>query len=175
VVVQGSPPSFEDFVAVRLTALLRQATVLAGDPHQAEDVVQDVLIKAQRNWARICRLEVPESYLRRMIINELVSTRRRLTARLRRERSALPEPASDRTEQVVQRDALVQLIRELPARQRIVIALRYFEDMSDQSIAVLLGCSPSTVRSQAARALARLRNHAGLADGTEPEPSRRDR
>jgi RNA polymerase sigma-70 factor (sigma-E family) len=172
VVVQGSPLTFEDFVAVRLTALLRQATVLAGDPHQAEDVVQDVLIKAQRHWARICRLEVPESYLRRMIVNELVSTRRRLVARVRRERSALPEQAGDRTEEVVERHALVQRIRELPARQRIVIALRYFEDMSDADIAVLMGCSRGTVRSQAARALVRLRADADLVNGVTPEPSR---
>src|SRR5690349_2991662 len=101
---------FEDFVALRLPALLRQATVLAGDPHLAEDVVQDVLIKAQPRWRRISELDVPESYLRKMIINELISTRRRFTARLRRERAQLPNRVDDSSEQVVERDALVQLI-----------------------------------------------------------------
>ena len=68
--------------------------------------------------------------------------------------------------------ALVQRIRELPARQRIVIALRYFEDMSDADIAALMGCSRGTVRSQAARALVRLRADADLVNGATPEPSR---
>lgn len=166
---QGGRLTFEEFVAARLPALVRHATVLSGDPHVAEDVVQDVLVKAQPRWTRIRTLDVPESYLRKMIINELVSTRRRVTARLRRERVQLPVEVEDRAEQVVQRDALVQLIRALPPRQRIVIALRYFEDMADGDIAALMGCSLATVRSQASRALARLRHVATL------EPSREAR
>jgi RNA polymerase sigma-70 factor (sigma-E family) len=154
--------TFEEFVAARLPALLRQATVLAGDPHVAEDVVQDVLIKAQPRWVKISALEVPESYVRKMIINELVSTRRQLSARLRRERVQLPAPGDDGTEHVVTRDALVQLLRALPAKQRIVIALRYFEDLPDADIAALMGCSLATVRSQASRALAALRGAATL-------------
>jgi RNA polymerase sigma-70 factor (sigma-E family) len=153
---------FEEFVALRLPALLRQATVLAGDPYLAEDVVQDVLVKAQPRWDRIRALDVPESYLRKMVVNELVSARRRVSARLRRERAQPPGPVDDEAEQVGQRDALVQMIRALPARQRIVIALRYFEDMADADIAALLGCSLGTVRSQASRALASLRTVATL-------------
>ncbi|BCJ68964.1 SigE family RNA polymerase sigma factor [Polymorphospora rubra] len=154
--------TFEEFVAARLPALLRYATVLAGDPHQAEDIVQDVLVKAHPRWARIGSLDLPESYVRRMIVNELVSTRRRVTARLRRERVHPPDPVDDRTETVAQRDALVRLIRALPTRQRIVIALRYLEDMADADIAELLDCSVATVRSQASRALVSLRGTATL-------------
>jgi RNA polymerase sigma-70 factor (sigma-E family) len=149
--------TFEEFVALRLPALIRQATVLAGDPHVAEDVVQDVLVKAQPRWTRIGELDVPESYLRKMIVNELLTVRRQVAARMRRERAHLPTTVGDRAEQVAERDALVRLIKALPARQRIVIALRYFEDMADADIAELLGCRLTTVRSQASRALATLR------------------
>jgi RNA polymerase sigma-70 factor (sigma-E family) len=149
--------TFEEFVAVRLPALLRQATVLTGDPHAAEDVVQDVLVKAHTRWDRIGELDSPEAYLRRMLVNELVSTRRRVLARIRRERGQLPEPATDPTVRVDQRAALVHLIRALPPRQRVVIALRYFEDLADGDIAALMGCTVANVRSQASRALATLR------------------
>ena len=154
--------TFEEYVTARLPALLRQATVLAGDPHQAEDVVQDVLIKAQARWARIRTLDVPESYLRKMIVNELLSTRRRVAAAVRRERVQWPAPAEDGADAVVRREAILQVIRTLPARQRIVIALRYYEDMADGDIAALLGCTEGTVRSQASRALAKLREIAAL-------------
>ena len=164
--------TFDDFVAARLPALLRHATVLARDPHEAEDVVQDALIKAQRHWARIARLDVPESYVRRMIVNELISVRRRVRARLRREWSHPPGPAvGDGAERLEQRDALVRMIRRLPPRQRVVIALRYFEDLGDAEIARIMGCGVANVRSQASRALATLRQGAGYSE--RPEPSRR--
>ncbi|UWP87554.1 SigE family RNA polymerase sigma factor [Dactylosporangium fulvum] len=149
--------TFEEFLAARLPALTRYSTALAGDPDTGADVLQDVLVKAQPRWARIAAADEPEAYVRRMVINELISTRRRFLARLRRERAHVPEPVADGTEQRADRDALVQLIRALPTRQRIVIVLRYFEDMADADIAALLGCSPVTVRSQASRALATLR------------------
>ncbi|MEJ3748689.1 SigE family RNA polymerase sigma factor [Actinomycetes bacterium KLBMP 9797] len=150
--------TFEEYVAARLPALLRQATALAGDPHVAEDVVQDVLIKAQPRWARIRALDVPDAYLRKMIVNELLSARRRVAAALRRERAQPSPPVMDGADVlVVQRAAILHMIRTLPARQRIVIALRYFEDMADGDIAALLDCTEGTVRSQASRALAKLR------------------
>jgi RNA polymerase sigma-70 factor (sigma-E family) len=161
--------TFEEYVAARLPALLRQATALAGDPPVAEDVVQDVLIKAQPRWPRIRELDMPDAYLRKMIVNELLSARRRVAAALRRERLRQPPAAADGTDAVVQREALLQVIRALPARQRIVIALRYFEDMADGDIAAVLGCSEGTVRSQASRALAKLREVAALQPVLEEE------
>jgi RNA polymerase sigma-70 factor (sigma-E family) len=149
--------TFEEFVAARLPSLLRQATMFAGDRYVAEDVVQDVLVKAQSQWARIGALDLPEAYVRRMIINEFVSVRRRLAARMRREQVAPPAPVRDGADAVAEYDALVRLIRQLPPRQRIVIALRYLEDMADGDIAALLGIGLGTVRSQAARALTTLR------------------
>lgn len=149
--------TFEEYVAARLPVLLRQATVLAGDAHVAEDVVQDVLIKVQPRWERIRELDMPDAYLRKMIINELLSARRRVAATLRRERVQWPAPAQDDADVVVQREAILQVIRTLPVRQRIVIALRFYEDMADCDIAAVLGCAEGTVRSQASRALAKLR------------------
>jgi len=160
---------FEEYVAARLPALLRQATVLAGDPHVAEDVVQDVLIKAQPRWARISEMDVPDAYLRKMIVNELLSARRRLAAARRRERVQWPAPDQDGVDVLVQRDAILQVIRGLPTRQRIVIALRFYEDMADSDIAALLGCTEGTVRSQASRALAKLREIATLQPVREDE------
>ncbi|MCW6006468.1 SigE family RNA polymerase sigma factor [Micromonospora sp. CPCC 205371] len=161
--------TFEEYVASRLPALLRQATALAGDPHVAEDVVQDVLIKAQPRWGRIREYDMPDSYLRKMIVNELLSARRRVAAALRRERAQYAAPDRDGADQVVRREALLQVIRTLPARQRIVIALRYFEDMADGDIAAVLGCTEGTVRSQASRALAKLREVAALQPVLEEE------
>jgi RNA polymerase sigma-70 factor (sigma-E family) len=154
--------TFEEYVAARLPALLRQATVLAGDPHVAEDVVQDVLMKAQPRWARIAELDVPDAYLRKMIVNELLSARRRVAAAVRRERGQQPAPVHDGVEAIVRREAILQVIRTLPTRQRIVVALRFYEDMADSDIAALLGCAEGTVRSQASRALAKLREVAAL-------------
>jgi RNA polymerase sigma-70 factor (sigma-E family) len=155
--VRGESLLFEEFLAARLPALTRYATALAGDPNAGADVLQDVLVKAQPRWSRIASMDEPEAYVRRMVINELVSARRRIVARLRRESHHPVEPVADGAEQRAERDALMQLIRELPTRQRIVIVLRYFEDLADADIAVLLGCSEGTVRSQASRALATLR------------------
>ncbi|MFC0527617.1 SigE family RNA polymerase sigma factor [Phytohabitans kaempferiae] len=162
--------TFEEYVAARLPALLRQATALAGDPHVAEDVVQDVLIKAQARWKQIRGVDVPDAYLRKMIVNELLSARRRVAAALRRERAQPPAPVLDGADVVVvQRAAILQMIRTLPARQRIVIALRYFEDMADGDIAALLDCTEGTVRSQASRALAKLRGIAATQPPQEEE------
>jgi RNA polymerase sigma-70 factor (sigma-E family) len=155
--VREKPVTFEEFVTTRLAALTRYSTALAGDPDTGADVLQDVLLKAQQRWSRIVASGAPEGYIRKMVINELISTRRQIIARLRRERAHLPVPVDDRSEQLAERDVLVQLIQALPTRQRIVIVLRYFEDMADSDIAALLGCSVVTVRSQASRALATLR------------------
>jgi RNA polymerase sigma-70 factor (sigma-E family) len=155
--VRGDPLIFEEFLAARLPALTRYATALAGDPDTGADVLQDVLVKVQLRWSRIAALDQPESYVRRMVINELISARRQIVARLRRESAHMVAPVADGSEQRADRDALVQLIRALPSRQRIVIVLRYFEDMADADIAALLGCSLGTVRSQASRALVTLR------------------
>jgi RNA polymerase sigma-70 factor (sigma-E family) len=157
--------TFDEFVAARLPALLRYAMVITGDHHVAEDVVQDALVRAQSRWSRIAATERPEAYVKRIVLNEYLSWRRRL-----RTTRSIPTPdemieqaagpMGDPTGAVAERDAVVALIAGLPPRQRAVLALRYYEGLSDAEIADLLGCAEATVRSHAARALTALRRPA---------------
>lgn len=149
--------SFEEFANTRLSALLRMATAICNDPILGEDVLQEVLIKAHRHWSHIQDLDRPESYLRRMLVNEFVSQRRRSTRM--RPTADLPDAAdpADPTGQQADREALRLEIERLPRRQQVVLALRYYGGLSDAEIAETLDCPPGTVRSLASRALATLR------------------
>jgi RNA polymerase sigma-70 factor (sigma-E family) len=151
-------PTFEEFVTARGAALLRFALMLTGDRHQAEDLVQSVLAKAYVRWARVAGMSRPEAYLKRVLVNENLRWWRRLSSR------ELPVAApadgaadGDDAGSHAARDAAWALLRRLPRRQRAVLVLRYYEDLSDTQIAEVLGCAPATVRSQATRALATLR------------------
>jgi RNA polymerase sigma-70 factor (sigma-E family) len=153
--------TFEEFVAARLGALVRYATVVTWDPHLAEDITQNVLVVVQARWSRIGGLEAPERYVKRMVLNEFLSWRRRRAARLvplsRESLDAVMPPAPDPTAPRDERDAMLRLIATLPPRQRAVIALRFYEDMSVDQIADLMGCRAVTVRTHLSRALAALR------------------
>jgi RNA polymerase sigma-70 factor (sigma-E family) len=153
--------TFDEFVTARLSALVRYATVLTWDPHLAEDVVQEVLARAQGRWARIGRLDAPEAYVKRMVLNEFLSWRRRRAARavpLSGEvLDLLAKPAPDGAAAWDERDAALRLIATLPPKQRAAIALRFYEDMSHEQIAELLGCRAVTARTHISRALATLR------------------
>lgn len=146
--------SFEAFVRARLPALLRFAYAVCGDPHTAADLVQDALERTGLHWSRIDRSGDAEAYVRRAIVNGRTSRWRKL----RRESlvDVVPErpPYDDRPGHD---ETLWQLLATLPRRQRAVLVLRYYEDMSEQQIAATLGCAPGTVKSQASKALAKLR------------------
>jgi RNA polymerase sigma-70 factor (sigma-E family) len=154
--------TFEEFVAARLPGLLRYATALTGSPPLAEDVVQDVLVRAQSRWRRIGGLDHPEAYVRRMVLNEYLSWRRRRSSRdvatpselLDGVTPAVADPATAHGEADVLRRALATL----PRRQRAVLVLRFYEGLTDAGIAADLGCVEGTVRSHASRALASLRS-----------------
>lgn len=147
---------FESWAAARLPALLGAARAMCGDRGTAEDVVQDVLAKVYAQWDRIDALDAPDAYVRRMLVNEVISWRRKWSRFVPHAAPSLP-PVGDPTPDFAQLDSLLSEIRRLPARQRVVIGLRYFADLSDDDIAASLGCAPSTVRVHAARALATLR------------------
>jgi RNA polymerase sigma-70 factor (sigma-E family) len=153
--------SFDEFVAARLPAFLRYAAALACDPHLAEDIVQDVLIKVQRRWKRIAGMDVPETYVRRMITNEYLSWRRRksaATVAMPPDELALASYSlADPARQYDERDAMLARLAALPRKQRAVLVLRYYCGLTDEEIAETLGCSHGTVRSHASRALAALR------------------
>ena len=151
--------TFEEFAAARLPAVLRFAGVLTGDRALAEDVVQDALIRASGRWQMIGQLDRPEAYVRKMIVNEFLSWRRRSWRLVPGGAGSglggqpIPDPAADYAE----RDAITIELAKLPRRQRAVLVLRYYQGLSDAEIAEVLGCRPGTVRGYAARALAALR------------------
>jgi RNA polymerase sigma-70 factor (sigma-E family) len=153
--------TFEEFVSARLSALLRYATVVTWDPHLAEDITQNVLVVAQARWSRIGALAAPEQYIKRMVVNEFLSWRRRKAARVvplsREVLDGFAPPQDDGTAARDERDAMLGLIAALPPRQRAVVALRFYEDMPVEQIAEILGCRPVTVRTHLSRALAALR------------------
>lgn len=153
--------TFEEFVSARLGALVRYATVLTWDPNLAEDITQNVLVRASARWSRIARLGAPELYVKRMVLNEFLSWRRRRAARLvpmdRAQLDLLAAPAPDAMGRYDERDAMLRVIASLPPRQRAVIALRFYEDLSTEQIADLLDCQTVTVRTHLNRALATLR------------------
>jgi RNA polymerase sigma-70 factor (sigma-E family) len=149
---------FDDYVVARGPALLRFAYVLCGNAHLAEDLVQEVLARVHRRWARIERMEAPEAYVRRAIVRELLSWRRR-RASTEAVLAEVPDRPSeyDPAQQLAARDEMWTLLAGLPRAQRAVLVLRFYDDLADHEIADMLGCSPSTVRAHASRALARLR------------------
>ncbi len=151
-------PDYDDFYVALRPRLVRTAYAVAGDLGVAEDAVQTAFAKAYRSWRRISRLESPEAYVRRMAINEVLNSRR--TAHVRREvvRADLPDTAGvAREDDALAHDEMWQAVLSLPPRQRAVLVLRYYEDLSEQQIADVLGCRPGTVKSQASAALATLR------------------
>lgn len=149
--------TFEEYAATRLDAVLRYAVVLTNDRGLAEDLVQEVLIRAHSRWDQISGLDHPEAYIRRMVTNEFLSWRRKWARIVPSSDASLDRPAPDRSGEVVERTAMLAEVARLPRRQRAVLVLRYYEGLSDADIAEILGCSPTTVRGYAFRALARLR------------------
>jgi RNA polymerase sigma-70 factor (sigma-E family) len=152
--------SFEDFVYARSSSLLRTALLLTGQNRaDAEDLLQIALERAYRHWPRLCRSGEPERYIRRILANASTDRWRRLA---RRPEQPMPaagsEPAvPDDSAKVVDREYLLWALATLPPRQRAVLVLRYFDDMSEGETAQILGCSLGTVKSHAARGLERLR------------------
>lgn len=159
--------TFEEFVAAQSLRLRQIAYALCGDPHTAEDLVQDALAKLAQRW---CKVDDPYAYVRRIIYNAQVSTWRR-KRRMREDLVTwMPDPeVSDAPASVdVQLDVLRALYR-LGARQRTVLILKYYFDLPESEIATALDCSVGTVRSQASRGVARLRELAPELDHRMPE------
>ena len=143
---------FEEFVVARRSALLRTAYLLTGNHHDAEDLVQSALIKVVPRWARI--RDRPEPYVRQVLARESVSRWRR-----RRWREVSTDAVPERTHHdSTDRVALLEDLRRLSPRQRAVLVLRYFDDLTEADTAAALGISVGTVKSHVRDALACLRN-----------------
>jgi RNA polymerase sigma-70 factor (sigma-E family) len=160
--VNGVEHDFGAFVAARGTSLLRVAYLACGDASEAEDVLQTALERTYRNWDRV-RHDSPEPYVRRTIINLSISRARRRAILSFIPVHTPPERAA-RTTDADLRHVLMEALRKLPPRQRAVVVLRYWEDLSEQQAAEVLGCSTGTVKSQASKAMAKLRAAFGGAD-----------
>ncbi|WP_225849809.1 SigE family RNA polymerase sigma factor [Streptomyces sp. HPF1205] len=151
------PPGFEEFVAARGPRLLRVAWLLTGDAHLAEDLLQTVLARVWPKWPRIAA-ENPEAYVRKALVHTHASWwRRKWRAEVPHgDLPDRPQP-TDPFADVDLEQALATAIRALPARQRAVVMLRWFEDLSVAETAEVMGCTEGTVKSQAAKALRALR------------------
>ncbi len=156
----ASPPpdGFAEFVAARSAALLRNAWLLTGDAGRAEDLLQTVLATVWPRWTRVAEGGNPEAYVRQALYTTYLSWRRRRW-RYETPTEELPEHGTgDVAGDLADRDALRRALATLSRQQRAIVVLRYVEDLSVAATADLLGCSPATVKVQAARALATLRS-----------------
>ncbi|MDQ3786625.1 MAG: SigE family RNA polymerase sigma factor [Actinomycetota bacterium] len=147
---------FAEYVARQRPALMRFATVLTCRTWLAEDLVSDVLGRAFERWERISGMAEPHAYVRRMVVNEYLSWRRKLT-RTSPRAEVEPMAISDGTDERAERDAMIRRLAGLPRKQRAAVVLRYYAGLSDREIATQLGCREPTVRSQIHRALNALR------------------
>jgi RNA polymerase sigma-70 factor (sigma-E family) len=146
--------ALDALVAERGDVLLATATLLAGSRTAGEDLLQAALERVLRQWSRV--RGDPEGYLRRTLYHLAVDQWRRRSRRPEVHLAVEP-PVADGAGQVQLRRALVQALAELPPRQRAVLVLRYWEQLSEAESAEVLGCSVGTVKSSASRGLARLR------------------
>src|SRR5215471_17285225 len=149
--------AFREFVAARTPTLMRIAYLLTGNQHDAEDLLQTALTRAASKFRSI-RHKDPEAYVRRILYHEQVSWWRRRSRRRETSTDQVPDtPVTDGSEAVDVRLAARQALLQLTPRQRAVLILRYFEDLPEAEVAKLLDCSVGTVRSQAHRAISKLR------------------
>jgi RNA polymerase sigma-70 factor (sigma-E family) len=149
---------FAAFFSATWPRLFRTTYAVAGDRVLAEDALQTAFAKVYTSWQRVQAAQHPEAYVRRMAINEVLTVLRRPWYRAERSTATPEERASPAPESsAVDRDAIWQAVCALPPRQRAVVVLRYYEDLSEAEIAEVLGCSRGTVKSTASSALANLR------------------
>ena len=162
----GAPQrEFERFVADSADQLLRTAYLMAGNLAEAEDLVQETLLRVARRWYRVRGMDHPAAYARRILVNLAIDSARQRGRR----QGELVVPASaavrDQADRRAERDfgavdahaELLKALGSLPVRQRTVLVLRYWEDLPESQVAAILGCPVGTVKSLAARGLTRLR------------------
>jgi RNA polymerase sigma-70 factor (sigma-E family) len=152
-----SEEEFSRFVEKSAERLVRTAYLVVGDFAEAEDLSQEALARVACRWRRVRRMESPYGYARRVLFHLALREKQR-----RRGRpiisAQLPEIAvGDEADSFALQDALMAAISLLPTRQRVVLVLRYWEQLTEAETAELLGCSVGTVKSQASKAIERLR------------------
>jgi RNA polymerase sigma-70 factor (sigma-E family) len=161
---EAAEQAFEEYFRNRREAVRRNAFLLCGDWHRADDLAQTAFVALHRKWDTIREPAAVDAYLRRTLVRAMIDETRRPW---RRER-AVPEPpeplaADGPTDQVATRHTLVDALRQLPPRQRAVLVLRFLEGMDVAATARAMGCREGTVKSQTAHGLAALRTVLGSA------------
>ena len=149
---------FQQFVAARSAPLFRGALVLTGNRETAEDLVQETLERVCRKWRTIVAKDAPDAYVRRIMVNLANDRWRRFRRTVPHQDTGDMAAPGDEYGRIDSRDQLVRALQSLPMRMRTVVVLRYFHDLSDAEIAADLRISQSTVRSQLARGMEKLRS-----------------
>lgn len=158
--------SFDAFVRTHAGGLLRTACLITWDDAEAEDLVQECLLRISVRWRRVQRMDMPLAYARRILVNLALAGRDRRSRRRAELVGPDFDPANDERVDVNaeallralgERSELIDALGGLTTQQRTVLVLRYFEDLSEARVADLLGCSTGTVKSSASRGIARLR------------------
>lgn len=163
---------FSRYFAARAHALRNTAYLLCGDWHRAEDITQAALLKLYVAWPRLARRDALDSYARRVVLRTFLAENRRSWRKREQLTGDLPDQPQAGQDDPARRLLLVDALAAVPPRQRAVLVLRYWNDLSVEETAAELRCSVGTVKSQAARGLATLRNRLGehftelLATGT---------
>jgi RNA polymerase sigma-70 factor (sigma-E family) len=167
--LSSTETGFDEFMRARYPALLRTATLLMGDAGHGEDLLQNALFKTAVRWRRLREPSAAEAYVRVVMARDAGHARRRRWVR-EHPTSTLPEQLTgDASAAVDLTDALARELTTLPRDQRIVLVLRYYEDLAEREVAALLGCSLGTVKSRASRGIAQLRER-GVLTGLGVEP-----
>src|ERR1700677_853886 len=160
---------FRDFMHARWPAMVRLAYALTGDPGHAEDVAQTAFARAYASWPKVRRTGNPDAYVRKILVNENLNRFRKHRVAERLTDSLTDSLAgagtADATREYDERAALIAALQRLGPRQRAVVVLRYWMGLTEAEAAIALDCSVGTVKSQASRALATLRQSAELVDG----------
>jgi RNA polymerase sigma-70 factor (sigma-E family) len=156
-----SAEDFTTYVEASWARMFRTAYALTGDVGNAEDLLQRTLVKAFVHWKKVAQAEAPDAYVRRMMVNEAASTWR---GSLRRREILTDDPpesprGSPFDSVLATSDELWHRVQQLPPRQRAVVVLRFYEDLSEREIAEVLGVAPGTVKSLSNAAIKKLRDH----------------
>lgn len=160
---------FQSFVIGRWPRLMRTAFLLTGEQHAAEDLVQSALERVYVSWHKVRAADDPDAYVRRVVINMHARRHRRKLKEILAPGGdsglahELPE-SGDRMAQADDRSGLLTALGQLPPRQREAVVLRYWEDLSETQVARAMGCSVGSVKSNAAKGIAKLRAIPGLAE-----------
>lgn len=148
---------FVEFVQGASGSLRGMAYLICGDWHRADDVVQEALHKLYIAWPRVNRADNVFAYARRTVVNAAIDSGRRAWHRERSTADPPDQPLGDSSGAYAERDLVLRALAQLPRRQRACVVLRYYEDLSVEQTAAVLGCSTGNVKSQTSRALTKLR------------------